>query len=232
MYTYDIFLDDLSSVSRKILPIKRPNIPAPKANYEEHEILGIDGKLYESLGTYDDIVITIDFNYMTRRDDWSNKFRECKKFFLGKQKLQFSDDINYYYKIKKIDIGTNERTSKKIGKFPVEFTLDPYSYLTSGLKEYDLNQVVYNEYDISKPVYIIEGYGECHLVINGTDVTCIINEKLYIDTDLRLCYLQDRSLQNTSIDADYEDLYLKSGMNEINISENFNLKVIPNWRCI
>lgn len=52
---YDIYINDISCIEQKILPTTRPDIPAPVKNYNEYDIPGRDGKLYEDLGTYDDI---------------------------------------------------------------------------------------------------------------------------------------------------------------------------------
>ena len=54
---YDIYINDISCIEQKILPTTRPDIPAPVKNYNEYDIPGRDGKLYEDLGTYDDICV-------------------------------------------------------------------------------------------------------------------------------------------------------------------------------
>ena len=46
---YDIYINDISCIEQKILPTTRPDIPAPVKNYNEYDIPGRDGKLYEDL---------------------------------------------------------------------------------------------------------------------------------------------------------------------------------------
>lgn len=112
---YDIYINDISCIEQKILPTTRPDIPAPVKNYNEYDIPGRDGKLYEDLGTYDDIEITLTFNYMCAPDQWHDTFRKCKKMFLDAKTLEFSDDNEFYHRVKKAVINTNERVSKRIG---------------------------------------------------------------------------------------------------------------------
>lgn len=229
---FDVYINDKSCKEFGILPVRRPNIPAPTKKYKEYDIPGRDGKLYEDTKTYDDIEITIDFNYISDKNKWHDVFRLCKKVFLNAKKLQLYDDIEYYHIIKKIIINTNERISMKIGKFSVTFTLDPYYYKISGSDKYDYEDVIFNNCDISKPIYFIKGEGICYLVVNGSEVKCNVGQNLTINTFLELSYREDGSLQNTSINGDYKDLYLIEGKNEISITEGFDLKIIPNWRCI
>ena len=47
-----------------------------------------------------------------------------------------------------------------------------------------------------------------------------------------IAYQMDGTMENTSVTGDYEDLYLKPGYNEIEITEGFEAKVIPNWRSL
>ena len=105
-------------------------------------------------------------------------------------------------------------------------------YKISGSDKYDYEDVIFNNCDISKPIYFIKGEGICYLVVNGSEVKCNVGQNLTINTFLELSYREDGSLQNTSINGDYKDLYLIEGKNEISITEGFDLKIIPNWRCI
>ena len=218
---YDIYIIDISCIEQKILPTTRPDIPAPVKNYNEYDIPGRDGKLYEDLGTYDDIEITLTFNYMCAPDQWHDTFRKCKKMFLDAKTLEFSDDNEFYHRVKKAVINTNERVSKRIGKFSVGVTLDPYYYSVSGKYKYPYKKVLYNGYERTRPLYFITGEGVCHLEINGTDIKCNIGQNLVIDTFLKISYRSDGTLQNTAVSGDYEDMQLKEGMNEISITDGF-----------
>lgn len=230
---YDIYLNfTYSCVAEGILPTKRPNIPTPKKIYNKYKIQGRDGELHEDTGLYEDVVITVPFNYIGNANEWFSSFRKYRKVFYKAKTLQFLDDMQWFYKIKKIEIGTNERKSKKIGKFDVMFTLDPYCYLVAGKDAVVVSDKITNNYDVSKPVYKIFGNGVCHLIVNGIDCTCNVSDHLIIDTDRKVSYREDGTDQSTCINKDYDMLWLIEGDNTIKISEGFSIEVIPNWRAV
>ena len=230
---YDIVLNfNISCVKEGIYPVQRPSIPAPTKRYNKYKIQGRDGELYEDTGYYDDIIIKISFNYIGSTDEWFSNFRKYKKMFSNAKTIQFNDDNQWFYKVKKIEIGTNARNSKKIGKFDVKFTLDPYCYLISGNESTELIGEFTNLYDVSMPVYRITGNGTCHLIVNGIDCMCSVTNHLIIDTARRVSYKDDGTSQNTCINKDYDMLWLLEGDNTIEITEGFSLEVTPNWRCL
>ena len=51
-------------------------------------------------------------------------------------------------------------------------------------------------------------------------------------TDRLMAYRKDGELMNTSVYGDYAELHLLPGENTVYISRGFDLKVIPNWRCL
>ena len=82
------------------------------------------------------------------------------------------------------------------------------------------------------PVYKITGNGGCTLTVNGKAMKATVGQNLTINTELMIAYRTDGTLQNGKVTGDYEDLYLLEGENQISITKGFDLKVIPNWRCI
>lgn len=212
----------------------RPNIPAAKRKKTSYKIPGRDGELYIHENAVEDIVISIDFGFYCEQSKWMDYYRAAKKWLLTKMsgKLILSDDTDYFYKVKSVAIGTAERIVKDIGEFKADFTCDGFQYLKSGLFEYDKEDVLYNPYSLSKPIYKITGEGVCQLIVNGKTVSANVGQNITIDTERMISHRSDGTLQNTNISGDYEDLYLSEGDNTISISEGFALKVIPNWRCL
>lgn len=233
MPMYDVIYNGIRSSDMRILVKERPNIPAPKKKYTTIEAAGMDGSLIEDDGTYEDIVIPIKFNYMANQDAWADIFRKAKKwlFSSGNSELIMSDDPDYFYKVKKVDIGENERTTLRIGNFEALFLCDPYQYVTYGTKTHRMEEVEFNHFEISHPKYIISGNGVCELKVNGKTVTIIIDDYITVDTDRMLAY-KDDVLYNPNLKGEYEDLYLMPGLNVLNATEGFDVKVIPNWRCL
>ena len=232
---YDIFIDGISLYSLGIYVIKRPDFPSPKKKYKEVDIIGIDGKLYQDTGLYEDMDIQIEFNYMGEVDLWHSIWRKAKKILLSHIKeLSCSDDSDMFYKIKKVEIGTNERTSYRIGKFNVTFTVDPYTYLVSGKGKLPLLACYSNFYEKCKPIYYIKGEGLLEFSVNGKHISVNVGQNLIIDTDRKISYRENGILNNVALSGDYEDLYFVEGNNTVEIvnGNNFEITIQPNWRCI
>ena len=230
--TQDIIYNGIKASSLGLLINGEVSIPAPLKNYEEYTIPGRDGTIIEEDGTFENIEIYLEFNY-SEYGKWGKKFRDAKKwlFAAGDKILRFSRQNEYFYKVKRVEIETDEREIEHAGNFEVLFICDPYTYLDSGLIPVSSN-VLENEYELSHPEYIILGEGVCTLSVNGKSMTANVGQNIRIDTDKMIAYRTDGTLSNTSVSGDYEELYLQKGTNTINISEGFTLEIIPNWRCL
>lgn len=229
---YYFILDGVKSIDKKIQVSTRPSMPSPQKNYDEINLNGRDGKLYIDLGTYDDMTIKLECNYIeTNLNEWAKKWRYIKKWLLKEHEfLSFSDDSEYVYKVKKITLSDNDRNIKQSGEFTVSFIVEAYSYLKDGTVEHDLADILVNDHEVSKPVYKIEGVGTCELNINGTQFTITSTNFFNIDTSKQTSYDNNMNSLNDQIDVDYENLYLLEGLNAISVSSGFTLKVIPYWR--
>ena len=229
-----IILDNVSSLSKNVVVSHRPSIPAPEPDYTDIVVDGVDGSYTEFKGTYRNIIVPIEFHYITNPNNWHQIWRDIKSWLLkgGIRKLIFSDDTNYYRVVKKITLDTNEREFAQTGKFKALFTFSPYEYLCLGESEMTLEQALFNPYDTCEPTYIIKGEGNCTLTINGNEMSANVSDNLVINTHLKLAYKDDGTLRNTYVKGNYTDLLLFGGFNAISITEGFDLKVIPNWRCL
>lgn len=217
-----------------VLVKDRPAIPAPEYNYETVEIPGRDGTLYSDDGTVNDITITVTFCFACDPSKWQDHYRKARRWLMDKtdDRLILSDMPGYFYKVKHTTIGKSEREVKQVGEFEVEFICNGYQYLNEGTYEYDAQDILYNPYSIAHPIFLITGNGKCTLTVNGKQFTAEVGQNTTIDTDLMIAYRQDGRMMNTSVTGDYQELYLQEGDNTIGITDGFNLKVIPNWRCI
>ena len=77
---FRVTFDGEDSLQYSIIPVRRPSIPAPEERIEEIEIPGRDGVLTISDGIYKQIVIPVEFNFMSRSDEWSATYRGAKKW--------------------------------------------------------------------------------------------------------------------------------------------------------
>lgn len=213
--------------------INRPSIPAPIEIVNEFFVEG-KGKVYEHTGVYNDVVIPINFNYVDERN-FNETWRKLKKWLLkvNNNELQFSDDLEYFYKVNKVEMSSNAREEMwEFGNTTVNFTVSPYQYLKAGQNEFQLPQKLNNEFEVSKPVYKILGEGLLTLNVNGNIITANVGQNLIIDTERELCYRIDGTYNNISLSGKYKDMHLKEGDNTFSYSGNFDIKIIPNWRCL
>ena len=105
----------------------------------------------------------------------------------NENKLKFSDDLGYFYRVNKVEISTTERVYKKLGKFTVVFTCEPYMYLEDGTRAIELPMLLYNFYEKTQPIYIVEGEGFFSMQINRKTIKANVGQNLTIDTKLGLC---------------------------------------------
>lgn len=228
MDKYFVIYNDKTNLDVNLLVATRPSKPSPEMEYEEVKVPG--GKtLYREKG-YKDIPIPVSFNFMSKYT-WDKDFRIIKKWLLSKinNKLKFSDDLEVYYKVNKVTIDTPERVMKKIGRFNVTFTCEPYVYIDE--EEMELSTLLYNDYLISKPIYKIVGEGYLTLNINNKVIKANVGQELIIDTEKRLCY-REGIVNNVALEGKYEDMYLLEGENTISWTDGFKVYVTPNWRCL
>ncbi|MDP4146113.1 MAG: phage tail protein [Bacillota bacterium] len=231
---YFVVFNNTTSKDLGIKVVKRPSIPVPERSYRITPVQGKCGDLYEDLGTYPDIEISIEMNFVEYNPNNFSEFsRKIKKWInFSDNKLKFSDDLSYFFIVKKTKISDFNRTFKKIGRFTLTFTCEPYMYLVDGAKERNLASLINNPYEVCRPIYKITGEGLLTLTINGINITANVGQNLIIDTGKGLCYRFDRTMNNAALTGKYKDLYLKEGNNIFTYTSGFDIKIVPNWRCI
>ena len=229
----DVEYGGIRGSSLKIYARERPSIPAARVRREGIVIPGRDGMVYQSDGTFEPTDIPVRFNYIGKETQWSERWRAAQRWLAKENaKRRFSDDDGYFFWIDHVELDENERTTGRIGNFTATFTTrDGLYYLNSGLREHSKEEIQWNPYETSHPLYKITGEGMCTLEVNGNQMTANVGQNLTIDTDRMVAYRQDGTLQNTAVTGKYEDLYLTEGEIDIGISTGFDLKIIPNWRC-
>lgn len=232
MWGYDVSFAGKTAKENGLAVVQRPNIPAPQKRYEQITIPGRDGDLYISDGDVEDIKIPVEFNFIGQPEDWFEHFRQAKRWLTGRGKLQLGDDLDFFYKAKKVEIDTAERVCYEIGRFTATFTCDGYNYVERGTAFYDVKDVLHNPYYGCCPIYQITGEGACTLTVNGNTMKANVGQNLTIDTDLMIAYREDGTMMNTKVEGDYRKLRLQEGDNTIQVTAGFGLKVAPNWRCL
>lgn len=233
MQEYDMEYAGIRAKDIGCYVMQRPDIPAGKKNYTVIEIPGKDGSLYIDDGTVSDIEISIELNFMTLPQQWSERYRNIKSWLLSPLGiLRFTDDEGYFYKVKKVEISDVKRKNREIGTITAIFTCSGYIYREDGLKEYEIEDVLQNNYALAHPTYIISGNNNATLTVNGNKFYVNVGQNCRIDTERMITYRElNGEMMNTYVNGDYEDLYLKPGENMISVV-GAEMKIIPNWRCL
>lgn len=216
--------------------VKRPNIPIPERNIELKSLKGRDGSLTRDYKTYNDIKISVSLNFILGENDFFNKVAEIADWLynINDNKLIFSDNDKFYYKVKKIECKDIERSLKVIGKFIVTFVCDPYKYYLENNDIEITNSTKINSPMLvvdSEPIISISGSGNVNLIINDKRIVLEnVEENLIINSSILECYKEKENL-NYKMSGEFP--ILKNGENTINIEGNIkSIKIKPNWRCL
>ena len=192
---------------------------------------GGDGDLYEDLGGRKDIIIPVECNFVS--DNPKDVFRRVKHWLnnIEDNKLIFTDDPSWFYKVVNIEIGTMEVKFKRKGEFIINFTCRGWQYSLDGDEFIEIennNTMLYNEYDLAKPLIYVEGNGEIAITINNNKFKVMVKDYLYIDSELEIAYREKTDCLNID-DGDYP--ILEYGENNISFTGNVNkVEIKPRWR--
>lgn len=226
---YDIQYNGITGASFDLLLYDYPTFSGAGKSYSTFPIVGGRGELVGTDDYISNLVISCTFS--VKSEAFAQKIRQVKKWLTGTGELILSDSSDVFYRVLKIDYDSIEREIKRFGMFTVKFACTPYEFLRSGKTaiEPDINGTVRNPGDVSRPIYLISGNGDCALTVNDNSMEAVVTDNLTIDTEKMLSYRTDGTMQNTSVTGDYEQLFLLEGTNNVKITKGFSLKIIPKW---
>lgn len=202
-------------------------------NIKNVEIPGKQGTLSIHTRTYSDTIITnvLEFESSSLAE-YNVKLQGIKDWLYKTKKVKYTDAEDFFYIVKEVEISEIKRIYGYFGNIKVLFRCDPMAYFECGCYEKSLSESFFNPGIFSQPIYQISGEGMCTITVNGKEMTANISDNLTIDTELMIAYREDRTLTNTAVSGNYEDLYLQEGENTITVTDGFECKVIPRWRCL
>ena len=207
----------------------RPSIPAAAEVTEQYDIPNV-GTHYYHTGLVEDIQIPVQCSFVTEPNAFQKTAREVSAWLSGStdRKLIFSDDDEWFYRVKKVMVGDSFQRSLKVAAiFTITFVCDGFAYARDGEKP---STGFTNYYETSKPLYSLTGNAAGSLTINGKSFAVNVNQNLFIDTERMIAYRSNGDLVNSSITGDYEDMGLPHGENSISVSDGLTLSVYPRWR--
>ncbi|WP_415347950.1 distal tail protein Dit [Clostridium perfringens] len=221
----------------KIKILDKIIIPFPQKKQSTIKIPGGEDQ-FEVEGGYEDITIPVKIDILDKKMI-KTKYREIKRWLsiIEDDHLIFSDDLDFFYKVKMIDLKEFETQFQISGVATINFICSPYLYLVNGECEIDFENNLFNEFPLSaEPVYRIVGNGTIKLNINSKVVTIDLADEIIIDIPRKLT-LRNGKIEGKRKKGKWEDLELIPGDNNLSYEltpgttlESFTM--IPNWRTL
>lgn len=238
MPRYNIFFNDSSILDLGIYAVKRPNIPIAERNIEEKELKGRDGSLTTDYKTYKNISIDIEFNFIEVKY-YYEKVRIINKWLnnIIDNKIRFTDNPEYFYKVKYTLYKDIVRTYKVKGSFVVSFICEPFQYTDCGQDEIVVSNNSFLDnpsYIEAKPIIKLLGTGIVTIYINSKPLIINLGQNITIDCELREAYKIINGIkENLSTTLKGKWPVLESGENTVSYTGNITkLVIIPNWRIV
>lgn len=215
-----------------IKAIARHSLPIPSFKYKEDKAEGINGGYITEYKNVEDIEITISFNFLYINDDDFNYKKRLIKNWLRKvkdNKLSFSEDEDYYYKVKRLEVSNIEREIG-IADFEVKFICEGYEYSAYGCREIKINKnyIVFNTGVKSFPILRVVGEGNTTITFNDKSFSLNVGQEVIVDSEEELCYKDGRIVTNI---MSGKFPFLEEGENIINwTGENIQIYLKTNLR--
>ncbi|MGX5629947.1 phage tail domain-containing protein [Bacillus thuringiensis] len=212
-----------------ICMVERPVIPTTKQKVEHIEVPGRHGSLTKK-GAFEDVLLNIKFQLL-EDENIKPLIRRMKAWFLHGKKLYFTDD-DVYRKIKHVEIGDIANEMEEYGEFEVEFTLDPFEYVTTVPLVFTKAETILNPGTVeSSPKVEIHGNGDVKVIVN--DVVFQIKgvkNVVTVDSELLEAYTGTTPMNPNMIG---EFPLLKVGENTITWTGIVTKLIIePRWRYV
>lgn len=220
---------DKNSNDFDIVVEKYPEFYIPVKSFDKVSIAGNDKAEYRQ-GTYEPIILSFEC-YI--KDRTPSKIREVSRWLNSNTegKLVRGDDEEVYYNARVINAIPISKVAKSFGRFIIQFECEPFAYkLNNEVITITSNTEIENlGIAESKPIYKVYG-SNATLKVNGKEFNIYsISEYVEVDTDLMECH-KDNVSMNTNVNGNYTDLWLKEGINTIEITGASKVEITPNWR--
>ena len=210
-----------------------PTIPAAEKIYNTYEIPGRDGELVQDAHTKKNITFQVPLTLLVPENEqieYREYVRHIQQWLRGSGWVRFSDTQQFKYRVLACQFMESERITPIYGKVAAEFTIEPYEYANNGLIYYPANELRANGFDLCRPLYKITGETVGRVYVNDYEMHINVGQNLIIDTKQQLTYrLNDKTILNTAITADYKKLWLDNGPVTITATEGLTVEVMPQW---
>ena len=209
---------------------KRPVIPTANQSYEETTVAGRNGSFYRENG-YEDVPMSVEFNFLNK-DGIKQQLRKVKAWLMNKSTISFSDDPNFFRKIKTLEISDTENDIVAYSKFSVSFVLDPFEYEITDIVNLTTTAVLNNTGTIeSEPLIKIYGTGNINVMVNSEIFTVnSMTDYVTIDCELQEAHRNGISKNNMMVG---EFPIFIPGVNNISFNGAITkIEIEPRWRYL
>lgn len=232
-----VLLDDVDTVDFGVAPEGRVAVPTAERDVVPIPIKGRDGSLTKKYG-YKDIIFPIRFSILSFDVPFKPLFRRVKPLFLDSNTLAMDDDLEVYYKIKSAHIEEADNTIKTLGKFTVNFRIDPFMYeLENEPITITSRTTIENDGHEALPIITATCNGTGKIYVNEQEVIIQnVNGKITIDSEMKNAYRKSPTgliAENMNKHMIGHFPVLQHGENVVEFSGNIDrLEIIPNrrWR--
>jgi len=218
----------------KLSTPERPNIPTPQMRYKVIEVEGMDGSYTQEIG-YSDISFSINFNVIKRGTNIKALLRTLKGLFMNANKLVFTDELDMFYKVKRITIGDIQNEYITYGYFTVNFECDPFTYESNvqDISNLTGNLTITNNATYkSLPIITVEYTANSTITWNGNIIELMTSptNEITINSTIKDAYFTNINMNN----------YMKGSFPILEVGDNIisfsssisGITISPNWRWL
>lgn len=228
----DLIIDGESLSEKGFSLAERPYIPTAEMRVNHIYVDGKDGSWTKEEG-YSDLDILTTLNIL-EFENIKQRIREVKPLIMNAKEIRLSDELDYFYKVKSVNIEDINNEHQGYGYFDVKFVLDPYQYMDTSYQSISNGQNLENLTGVFvNPLIKVDGSGEGSITINSeTFEFKNITETIIVDTDLKIVYTENlKKNQNAYTYGPYPRL--KPGNNAISWSGGVtSVSINPRWRYL
>ncbi|MED2750925.1 phage tail family protein [Bacillus thuringiensis] len=225
----DIGIDTALGSDYGLAMVERPVIPTAKQKVEQIEVPGRHGSLTKK-GAFEDVPLKIKFNLL-EEENIKPLIRRIKAWFMNGKKLYFTDD-DVYRKIKHVEMGDITNEIEEYGEFEVEFTLDPFEYVTTVPLVLTKPETILNHGTVeSSPKVEIHGNEDVRMMVNDVAFQIKgVKDTVIVDSELLEAYAGTTPMNSNMIG---EFPLFRVGENTITWTGDVTKLIIePRWRYV
>lgn len=217
----------ISSIDKKIIVTRLPDIERADSNAEKIAVPGRDGFLIDDDGTYQGTVKPV----QCKLDD--GDINDIASWLTGTNEVVFSNEPDYKYSATIINKIPFIKVVPILHDFIILFDCQPHKGLVANdvITLTVAGSITNPSAAYSKPIIKIYGTGDVVVTINSVSFTIKgVNAYATVNSEIEDCY-KDTTSMNNSMEGEFPKL--AAGVNSISWTGTVTkLEITPNWRWL